>query len=245
VLGVEASGWLEVVDGVLLSVGDGSGEATDPSNPADAGESLVGGGEPLGVGGDVSELPPLGVVSEVGDDGSVDGGGLVDPAEGSELGTSDGAPALDGPSAEEGPVAESELGTSDVSDFGLLPPDGSPGLDGSVVEDGPATELGSPDAGDPGLLPGNDAGDVLGAESPGLLPAVDGAELAAGLIDSPGLPDGCEPDASLGFEGDSALAESGDAELGGASLVDGALLGAVDGVDWLSVLDGPGLASEG
>lgn len=101
----------------MLYVGDGSGEATDPSDPKDAGEPLVGGGE-------VPELPPLGVVSDVGEDGSVEAGGLVDAVDGVELGNPDGVPALEGPSVDEGPP--SELGSPDVGDAGLLPA-GDPG----------------------------------------------------------------------------------------------------------------------
>ena len=107
VLGVEPGGWLDVVDGRLLSVGDGSGDATDPSEPTDAGDLLgvLGICEPLDGGGPVSELAslvPLGVVAEPGDDGSVDVVGLVDVVDGIEPG--------DGASVEDATGAESELG---------------------------------------------------------------------------------------------------------------------------------------
>lgn len=107
VLGVEPGGWLDVIDGKLLSVGDGSGDTTDPSEPTDAGDSLgvLGIGEPLGGGGPVSELAslvPLGVVAEPSDDGSVDVVGLVDVVEGIEPG--------DGASADDATGAEPELG---------------------------------------------------------------------------------------------------------------------------------------
>jgi len=106
-LGVEPGGWLDVVDGRLLSVGDGSGETTDSSEPADTSDSLgvLGTGESLGGGGPVSELAslvPLGVVAEPGDDGVVEAVGLVDVVEGIEPG--------EGASVEDATGAEPELG---------------------------------------------------------------------------------------------------------------------------------------
>jgi len=106
-LGVGPGGWLDVVDGRLLSVGDGSGDTTDPSEPTDSGDSLgvLGIGELLSGGGPVSELAslvPLGVVAEPGDDGSVDVVGLVDVVEGIE--------PSDVASADDATGAEPELG---------------------------------------------------------------------------------------------------------------------------------------
>ena len=98
VLGVEPGGWLDVVDGRLLPVVDGSGDTTDPSEPTDTGDSL-GGGEPVS---ELVSLTALGVVSEPSDDGILDVVGLVDAVEGIEPG--------DGVSAEDSPGAEPELG---------------------------------------------------------------------------------------------------------------------------------------
>ena len=111
-LGVDASGWLDVVDGMPLSVGDGRPEGVEPSDPADSGDVLgaLGGGDPLGGGGgsvtELLSLAPLGVISEVVDDGAADGGGLAEPADGGEPGEADGK--VDGTSVEE--VSTPELG---------------------------------------------------------------------------------------------------------------------------------------
>ena len=110
-LGVDAGGWLDVVDGIPLSVSDGCPEGVEPSEPTDPGDVLgtLGGGDPLGGGGgsvtELLSLAPLGVVSEV-DDGAADGVGLVEPADGGEPGEADGK--VDGTSVEE--VSTPELG---------------------------------------------------------------------------------------------------------------------------------------
>ena len=62
---VDAGGWLDVVDGTPLSVGDGCPEGVEPSDPADSSDVLgaLGGGDPLGGGGgsvtELSSLAPL------------------------------------------------------------------------------------------------------------------------------------------------------------------------------------------
>ena len=207
-LGVDVGGWLDGVDGTPLSVGDGCPDVVEPSDPTDPGDVLgaLGGGDPLGGGGGiVTELPsltPLGVVSEVVDDGPAEGVGLVEPADGVEPEEADGK------------------------------------VDGTSVEETSTSELGWPDVGDVVLLGGKDSGDALGALEPPSLVG-DGCELATGLVESPGLPDCGDPDVGLSLDGGSALAESGDAELGGA-LAEGVLLGVVeDCPDSLPALEGP------
>ena len=130
------------------------------------------------------------------------------------------------------------VGLADPAD-GAEPGDADGSVDGTSVEETSTSELGWPDVGDVALLGGNDSGDVLGAlDSPALVG--DGCELATGLVESPGLPDGCDPDVGLSLDGGSALAESGDAELGGTSLSEGVLLGVVeDCPDSLPALEGP------
>lgn len=97
-LGTEPGGWLDVVEGKLLSVGDGSSDAIEATEPADAGESLGGGG----TSSELRSLVPLGVASEPSEDGAVDVVGLVDPTEVVE--------PSDGGSAEEASGPEPELG---------------------------------------------------------------------------------------------------------------------------------------
>jgi hypothetical protein len=122
VLGVDAGGWLDVVDGTVLSIGDGCSEVVDPSDVVDSGDVLasLGTAEPLGCDGWVSELAPLGVVSDGVDDPVGDGVGLVDAVDCVESGDADGSVTLDGPSVEE--VSTLELGWSDalVVDSGSL-----------------------------------------------------------------------------------------------------------------------------
>jgi hypothetical protein len=225
--GSEVGDWLGTGDGIGLVTDVESSDAAEPSEPSETGETLGnGGGEPLGGGGKLPELSvlvTLGVVSDVAEDGC-DPTGLVDAADGVETGEADGVTTLDGPS---------------VDDVGGAEP-----------------ELGWPDGGDGGLLPGVEAGDRLGADGPTLLGGADGRELGTGLIESPGLPDVSESDVSEPDVGEpdvgltldsSALAESGDAELGGVSLdaIDGVLLGASDeGTDWLGALDNAGLGPD-
>lgn len=205
ILGVDVGGWLDVVEGNPLSVGDGCPEGVEPSEPTDPGDMLGAlGGDPLGGGGGTrTELPSL-TPLEVVDDGPAEGGGLVDPADGGEPGEADGN--VEGTSVEE------------VST--------------------PEPELGWPDVGDAVLLAGSDSVDAL--DAPALVG--DGCELATGLVESSGLPDGCDSDVGLALDGGSALAESGDAELGGNALdpAEGVLLGVTeDCPESLSALDGP------
>jgi len=194
-------------------------ESPEPSEPSEPGEKLgSGGGEPLG-GADVPELSVLmmlGVVSDVVEEGVCDPGGLVEAADGTETGETEGATTLDGP-----------------------PVDDVTGAD---------PELGWPDGGDVGLLPGIDVGDTLGAEGPALLGGVDGCELAMGLVESPGLPDVGEPDV---IESDVAEADVGLVLDVGSTLPDigdvesGSLLGPADEwADWLGTLDNTGLGSD-
>lgn len=114
VLGVDVGGWLDVVDGTPLSVVDGCSEVADPSDAVDSGDVLasLGTAESLGCDGGVSELAPLGVVSDGVDDSVGDGVGLVDAVDCVEPGDADGSFTLDGPSVEE--VSTLELGKSDA-----------------------------------------------------------------------------------------------------------------------------------
>ena len=172
-LGVEVGGWLDVAEGTPLSVGDGCPEGVESSDPTDPGDMLGAlGGDPLGGGGGtVTELPsltPLGVVSEVVDDGPAEGAGLVEPADGVEPGESDGN--VDGTSVDE--VSTSELGWPDVGDAVLLAagdsgdPLGSldsPALvgDGCELATGLVESPGLPDCGDADVGLSLDGGSAL------------------------------------------------------------------------------------
>jgi len=195
----------------------GDGESADTSEcvePTDPGEKLGGGGgEPL-CGGVVTELSvvlaPLGA-SDVVDDGNCDAVGLVEAADGTETGETEGITTLDGPSMD----------------------------DGNAIE----PELGWPDGGAVGLLPGVDVGDVLGADGAPLLGNAEGCELAMGLVESPGLPDfgdpdvgepdAAEPDVGLVLDSGSTLPDGGDARL-----LPGIDVGEMLGADGTSLLGG-------
>lgn len=92
------------------------------SEPSDSGDMLGNGrGEPLGCDGTSPDpLSPLGVVSDVVDEGVGDVG-LVDSADGADTGDVDGSRRLDGPSTDEVSGVEPELGPPDVGDAWLLP----------------------------------------------------------------------------------------------------------------------------
>lgn len=92
------------------------------SEPSDSGDMLGnGGGEPLGWDGTSPDpLSPLGVVSDVVDEGVADVG-LVDSADGADTGDVDGSRRLDGPSTDEVSGVEPELGPPDAGDAWLLP----------------------------------------------------------------------------------------------------------------------------
>jgi hypothetical protein len=109
--GGDVGGWLEVVEGTVLSTGDGPPEPWESSEVVDSGDAL-GTGESLGGCGDapgLRSLRSLGVVSDVCDDGSVDGVGLVmESGDASEPGDCEGSVTLDGPCAED--ASPPELG---------------------------------------------------------------------------------------------------------------------------------------
>lgn len=106
--GAGVLGW-EVGDGTGDGpglVGDGdSTEAPDPAEPTDPGEKLgSGGGDPLGGGGTSTELSVVLVSLGASDVG------LVDAADGSDVGENDGTVTLDGPSVDDAGGVEPELG---------------------------------------------------------------------------------------------------------------------------------------
>jgi hypothetical protein len=118
VLGVEVGDWLGTGEGtVLVAEADSSPDTSEPSESNDP-------GDPLGGDGTVPELSvlvPLGVVSDVSEDGVCDPVGLVDAVDGADTGEGDGVAALDGPPVDDVVVSEPELGTPDTGDAWLLP----------------------------------------------------------------------------------------------------------------------------
>jgi hypothetical protein len=239
-------------------VGDGdSAEATDPAEPTDPGEKLGnGGGDPLGGGGTSTELSM--VLASLG----VSDVGLVDAADGWEVGENEGTVTLDGPVVDDAGGVEPELARPDGGDVGLLPGvdvgdvlgvDGAPLVDGAEgcelgagLPDSPRLpDVGEPDACEPDVglvldgstLVGDVDGPLLGAPDDGAdwLGALDNKGLAS---DEPaGLAESPEP--GDGGEPETGLVLDGESPLPDAGEP---LLGPVEeGAGWLGALDATGL----
>jgi hypothetical protein len=222
VLGVDVGGWLDVVDGTVLSV-------VDPSDVVEPGDGLT----PLGCDGGVSELSPLGAASDGVDD--PDGVGLVDPVDCVEPGDADGLFTLDGPSVEE--VSTLELGSPDAVESldsgSLLAVGDGCELAAGLVDVSESVECWLPDCGE-SELPTVGESDVGLSLECGV--SLSGSELGGVVLEVAAL-DGTSLDSwdavLLGSADDAS--ESSDA-LDSLATLDGSPLDACELPDWASLL---------
>ena len=227
------------VEGTPLSIGDGCSEVVDPSDAVDSVDVLapLGIGEPLGCDGGVSELAPLGVISDGVEDSVGDGVGLVDRVDCVEPGDADGSVTLDGPSVED--AATLELGWSDVVELlvvdsgSLLAFGDGCELAAGLVDVSESVECWLPDCGESELptVGESDVGLSLDCSV-----SLSGSELGGVVLEVAAL-DGTSLDSwdavLLGSADDAS--ESSDA-LDSLATLDGSPLDACELPDWASLL---------